>query len=169
MSPRNILIVLLFPLLALSLAACGRGDVSIQRNPNGGFDVTATLSEADVNTAITQALAASANPLLREPQVDLQAGRIVVNGQHERRDGGGTVSGSITIVPSVTDGNLTAQITEADLEGWDAADERIAQFNERLSSALAQLAERGRGVITMRAVSVTDNALEIQFTAQRRQ
>ena len=73
--------MLLLSLLCLvGLAACNRGEVTdIQRDPAGGVDVTAQLSETDINDAIADALAVD-NPLLRDPNVDLQAGQIVVSG-----------------------------------------------------------------------------------------
>lgn len=163
----NIRIVLLTLVLPFLLIGCNRANVDVERNPDGGVTVTATLSESDVNAAIDEALSQAENPLLRDPQVDLQAGQIVVNGQHERRDGGGTVSGSLTITVSVQGGLVAAQITQSDIEGFDLSDERIAQFNERLSNSLSRRAERDRGLITVQSINITDDALEIVFTAQR--
>lgn len=152
--------VLLIALLALPLAACDRGNVSIERNGNG-VNVTMSLTEAEVNAAVAAALAEGGNPLLRDPQVDLQAGQIVVSGTHERRDGGGPVSGTITISIGAANGALTAQVTSANIEGWDANDARIAQFNERLAQGLGRLAERSNGRVTVQSVNVTDSALDI--------
>ncbi len=164
MKIRLLMFIFAVPLL---LVGCNRANVDVERNPAGGFTITATLTEAEVNTAIESALAQSANPLLRDPQVDLQAGQIVINGQHDRRDGGGTVSGSVTVTLSVQNGALTAQITQADIEGLDLTDERIADFNARLAEGLARRAENNRGLITMQSVTVTADNLQIVFTAQR--
>ena len=46
-----LLTLLILPLLA----ACDRANV--QRNPEGGVDVTVTLTESEVNTLLTRALA----------------------------------------------------------------------------------------------------------------
>ena len=58
-------------LVVVLLAACGRADVNVQRNPEGGVTVTVSMTEQDVNAVVGEALA-EANPLLREPVVDLQ-------------------------------------------------------------------------------------------------
>lgn len=164
MKIRLLMFIFAVPLL---LVGCNRANVDVERNPDGGFNITATLNEAEVNTAIENALAQSANPLLRDPQVDLQTGQIIINGQHDRRDGGGTVSGSVTMTLSVQNGALAAQITQADVEGLDLTDERIADFNTRLAEGLARLAENDRGLITVQSITVTADNLQIVFTAQR--
>lgn len=160
--------LILMSLLLVTLAACNRGEVTdVQRNPEGGVDVTVRLTETEVNEAITDALNAAANPLLRDPSVDLQAGQIVINGQHERRDGGGTVSGSLTVTVTVEGGALLAQVTQADIEGWDASNERIAQFNQRLAENFSRRANRDNQQITVTAVNITDTELEVTFNAKR--
>lgn len=160
--------LLLMALLIALLAGCNRGEVTdIQRNPEGGADVTVRLTEAEINEAIADALATAVNPLLRNPQVDLQAGQIVVNGEHDRPVGQGTVSGSVTITLTIQDGTLLAQITQANIEGWDASDERIARFNERLANNFSRRANRENSPITFKSVTVTDDAVEVIFNIKR--
>lgn len=161
-------IVILMSVLLMILAACNRGEVTdVQRNPEGGIDVTVKLTETEVNDAIVDALNSAANPLLRDPSVDLQAGQIVINGQHERRDGGGTVSGSLIVTVTVENGALLAQVTQANVEGWDAGDERIQQFNQRLAENFSRRANRDNQQITVTAVNITDSELEVTFNARR--
>lgn len=150
---------------AVSLVGC-RGQFAVERNPEGGADVTITLAESDINAAITEALNERENPLLRNPQVDLQPGQIVINGEHERRDGGGTVSGSLTATVTVQDGAILAQVTQADIEGVDLRDERIARFNERLAENFNRRASRSDG-LTMQSVTITEDEIEIKFNVQR--
>lgn len=160
--------VFLFSLLLLSLVACNRGTVSdVQRDPNGGVDATVTLTEQEVNDAVTDALSKQANPLLRNPKVDLQAGQLVINGEHERRDGKGKVSGSVTVMISVQDGALLPQITKADIEGWDATDSRIAEFNQKLTDAFNRRANRDNKQITFQSIAITDNDLTFTVNVKR--
>jgi len=162
---RHILIVLL--LCVFGLVGCRRGDVtSVERNPEGGVSITARLTEADVNAAVTEALAQMNNPLLRNPQVDLQNGVIVINGEHERRDGGGTVSGSINVTLSVQNGTLLAQVSNLNIEGVAVSDERLATFNQRLANGFTARANRENRQITVDTVTVTDDAIEITITAR---
>jgi len=158
--------LLILLLATVALAACRRAEVTnIERNPEGGLDVSASLSEADINAAIADALAIE-NPLLRDPQVDLQNGQIVVTGSHEPRNGGETVSGSLTITLSVENGALLAQITQADIQGVDLSDERIANINQRISERLTTRANRENRAVTVQSVNVTDSAVEVTFNMQ---
>src|ERR1700755_3358387 len=107
--------VLLFCALILGLAACNRGNVSdVQRDANGGVDATVSLTEQEVNDAVVEALSKQGNPLLRNPKIEWQPGQMVINGEHERRDGQGTVSGSVTVTVTAQNGAILPQVTKAD-------------------------------------------------------
>ena len=64
-------------------------------------------------------------------------------------------------------GALLAQITQADVEGWDASDERIAAFNQRLSENFSRRANRDNRQITFKSVNITDDAVELVFNVKR--
>ncbi|MBC8171397.1 MAG: hypothetical protein H7X77_06980 [Anaerolineae bacterium] len=165
MKSRLLVLVLLFPLL---LVACNRAEVTdVQRSADGGIDATVTFTEDDLNTAIQEALAAGENPLLRNPQVDLQPGQIVINGEHDQRDGSGTVSGTLTVAVTIEEGQLKTTVTAATIESVPLSDTRVTQFNERLAEAFARRAARDRGVITVKAVTITDTTFEVVVNAQR--
>ncbi len=160
--------ILMLCLVVFGLAACNRGTVSdVQRDPNGGVDATVTLTEQDVNDAVTDALSKQANPLLRSPKVDLQAGQLVITGEHERRDGKGKVNGSVTITIAVQDGTLLPTITKADIEGWDASDARIAEFNQKLADAFNRRANRDNKQITFKSIAITDTDLTFTVNIKR--
>ena len=152
--------VLMLCMLILGLAACNRANVSdVQRDANGGLDATVSLTEQEVNDTVTEALSKQANPLLRNPKIDLQTGQLVINGEHERRDGKGTVSGSVTVTITLQNGSLLAQVTKADIEGYDASDPRIAEFNQKLADAFNRRANRDNKQITFTAITITDTNL----------
>jgi outer membrane murein-binding lipoprotein Lpp len=154
-------------LASLVLAGCRRGQVQdLQRNADGSISATVQLTEADVNTAISDALAANGNPLLRDPQVDLQNGQIVVNGTHEQRDGTGTVSGSFTLTLTVESGTIKAQIISANIDGVSLSDARIADLNQRLTDNFNRRANRENRRWTVNSLTVSDNAVDVSFTYQ---
>jgi hypothetical protein len=162
----NVRIFLLLCIPVLLLVACRRGDISVELNSSGGVDVSVVLTEADVSAVIADALAAGGNPLLRDPQVDLQNGAIFVIGEHDRRDGGGRVSGSFRVTVSVQDGAIFPQLTEVNIEGIDASDERIAQLNAQLAVGLLRRANR-TDAISVQSLTITDNDLTMVFNVQR--
>ncbi len=160
--------VLMLCMLVLGLAACNRGNVTdVQRDANGGVDATVSLTEQEVNDAVVEALSKQGNPLLRNPKIDLQPGQLVINGEHERRDGKGTVSGSVSVTITVQNGSLLAQVTKADIEGYDASDPRIAEFNQKLADAFNRRANRDNKQITFTAITITDTNLTFTINLKR--
>ncbi|MCA0454668.1 MAG: DUF2993 domain-containing protein [Chloroflexi bacterium] len=152
----------------LMSAGCNRGAVSdVQVDPAGGVDATVTLTEQEVNDAVVDALSKQTNPLLRNPKVDLQNGQILINGEHERRDGQGTVSGSVTVTITVQNGGLLAQVTQANIEGWDASDARVAEFNQHLVEGFNRRANRDNGQLTFKAITITDSNLSFTINIKR--
>jgi hypothetical protein len=161
-------ILLLALVGVLVLAGCRRAEITnIQRDAAGGVDVTAKLTEAEMNDAIADALAVS-NPLLREPKVDLQPGQIVINGKHDKRDGSGTVSGSLTMTLSIQNGALLAQVTQASIDGVDiTSDPRVAELNQRIAERVTRRADRENRQITVKSVSITSDTVEVVFNVKR--
>ncbi len=163
------LMMLLLAMGSVVLVGCGVGQVEISRDRGSDvFNVTVELNEDDIAQLVEQALAASGNPLLRNPQVDLQEGQIEITGSHERRDGEGEVNGRIVIVPSIQDGVLIIEVVEVDIEGVPVSDDRIEQFNQNLTQRIQRRLERRNHDITMTGVDVADNLMTITFDASRR-
>lgn len=156
--------LVLLTVLPFVLAACQFGNVSVQRNEGGGAAVTITLSESEVNTLVQTALTGTGNPLLRNPTIDLQPGQIVINGTHDRRDGSGTVSGSVTVTLSVSGGKVQAQITAANIEGVALTDERIASLNQQLAIVFGNRINRDNRNAQVTAITITDSSIQITIS-----
>lgn len=166
---RKLIIILLLVSSSLPLAACGAGRVEIVRERGSDvFNVTVELNEADIAQLIEEALLAGANPLLRDPVVDLQNGQIEVVGTHQQRNGDGEVTGRMTIVPSIQDGILVVEVVDFSIEGVDVSDARIEQFNSSLAQRITRRTEQRNRDITMTGVDVTENLLVLTFDASRR-
>lgn len=152
--------LILIAILGLSLVACNR-DVSIRPNGDGTATIVVSLSEQEVNTIVTSALNNASNPILENATIDLQNGRIVVNGDYNRQNGQGTVAGSLTLAISASNGNIQAEITAVDIDGWNASDERIEQFNANLENRLSSRASQNNSGATLDSISITEDAMEI--------
>lgn len=159
--------LILILIAIFTLAACNRDNVTVRPEGDGSTTVTVTLSEAEFNTVIAAALANTANPLLRDPSVDFQNGQVVISGEHDRRDGNGRVSGTLTMQVQVVNGAIDAQITAVNIEGLDMSDERIAELNQRLAERLAERAQRDNPLATLSSINITDDAIEINITITR--
>ncbi|MEO8610290.1 MAG: LmeA family phospholipid-binding protein [Chloroflexota bacterium] len=154
-------------LCIVGLAACNRGEVTdVQRDPSGGLDITAQLTETDISAAIADALAIQ-NPLLRDPKVDLQPGQIVITGTHDKRDGTGTVSGTMTVTLSVDNGAILPQVTQIDIEGIKPSDEQVTNMNQRIAERVTQRADKQGRQITVKSVDVTDTAVVVIFNLKK--
>ncbi len=164
MLPR-LLLVLLLP---LTLAACNRDNVDVQRNGDGTATITVTVQESEVNTMIVTALERADDPLLRNPSVDLQDGRIVVSGDYERQDGGGTVSGTMTLTATVVNGSLQIQVTDVTIQDFSMDDARIAEFNQNLAEAMAGRARQDNPRATLQSVTITDNTFSMTIVTETR-
>lgn len=158
--------MLLF-LVAVGLVACNRDSFGAQRNQEGGLDITVSATEAEVNTLIQTALTQSANPLVRNPSVDLQDGQIVISGEHDKRDGSGQrVNGTITVVPSVLDGRLAVQVTSVNIEGWDASDARVQEINQKIEQALQGRAVQDNPNVDLTRVMVSNDNLTFTISTR---
>lgn len=153
----------------LVLSGCVRGeDASIQFDPEGGVDVTVTLSEREVNTLIADAFSSQANPLLRDPNVDLQSGQLVITGEHDRRDGGGRVSGSITVTIAAVNDDLAITITDVQIEGITLDDARVTGLNQALQDRFLTRLNRDNSGVRVESVMLTDDQLEFRVNLRRR-
>ena len=166
---RHVKLGLLLVMGSLLMVACGTGRVEIIRERGSDvFNITVELNEDDVAQLVEDALEASANPLLRDPVVDLQNGQIEVTGTHERRDGSGAVNGRIILIPSVQDQHVVLAATEINIEGVAVSDERIEQFNNNLAERITGRVEQRTRSISLTGISVTDDLLVLTLDAAPR-
>lgn len=144
-------VVLLVPLI-LVLASCTA-------------TLTVEVSEAEIAKAIAEGLADSE---LSDLQVDLQDGYIDVRAEKEHPDGSGTDSLTFRLDLGVSDGHLTATISNAQLNGEPIDEEQVALWNERIAERLERAARR-RPNSTLQAVTITADKLTMswQVTVQR--
>jgi regulator of protease activity HflC (stomatin/prohibitin superfamily) len=154
--------------MAVGLVGCDRANVAdVERNPNGGVDISVSVNEQEVNEMVQRALDQQGNPLLRNPQVDLQAGQMVISGEHDSRELNRMVSGSLTVTATSTNNALQVQVTQVSIEGFDLSDERIAEFNQRLSTNLTDRLNRDHDNFSVTAVSITADALSFTINVRR--
>ena len=158
----NIRIILATLGAALVLVGCG-GRVNVQRDGQGGFDVSVALTEADVNAIVTDAVNQGDGDL-HDVTADLQNGQIVLAGTYDRAEGN-SVNGTITLTASVSGDLLDIEVLNVDIEGFDANDEQLARLNERIENGINRAAERNDRV-SLTSVTITDDELTIAINVQ---
>jgi hypothetical protein len=138
-------VVLLFPLLLL-LGACTA-------------TVTVEVSQAEVAKAVADGLADSKLSAL---QVDLQDGYIDVRAEKQHPDGSGTDSLAFRLDLGVSDGHLTATISQAQLNGQPVEADKVAAWNERIAERLERAARR-RPNSALQSVAITNDKLTMSW------
>lgn len=157
-------LVFLVCLAALFFSACGAVG-GVRRNPDGGIDFTVNLTEADMANVIGQALS-QAQLSLTNTTVDFQAGQMVVSGTYSRPEGG-SVNGNLTVTASMANGSAQVQVTDVNIEGFQADQARIDQINQRIADALTQRGNRENQRVSLTAISITDSAMVLTFNARQ--
>jgi hypothetical protein len=144
--PRIIFFGLIF-LLTVALSGCG---LNINRNADGSLNVEARMTEADLQSEISAAIA---DPLLRNFAIDVQEGHIRVSAERKRLNSEQTDRLSFRLTLSVSEGRLAAMISEAQINDQPVDPERVALWNERIANRLAGAAQR-RPDRTLQTVTV---------------
>jgi len=146
----------LFALLAaaLVLSAC---TLQIERNPDGSLQV-----ESNIPAEILQAEieAAISDPLIRDFTVDLHEGYVAVSAERARVSGDQTDTLTFRLDLGVSDGHLTATVSEVQLNGRPVEEARVAVWNERIANRLERAGRRNPDS-ALQAVTVTPDALKM--------
>ena len=142
------IIFLLVPVLFLS--GCQK---SITRNPDGSITAETSITQAELQQVITEAIA---DPLIKDIAVKLHSGYISVAGERERLNEPAKVDTlSLRLDLGVSNGELTASISNAQLDGVSIEADRVENWNQTIANRLANLMERGNRNATLQSVSIT--------------
>lgn len=141
--------IILLTALILLLSAC---KANISRNSDGSLDVETTMSQQQLQDAVTAAIA---DPLIQDITVSLQSGYVLVSGSRERlNDPGKTDTLSFRLDLGVSNGQLTASISSAQLDGVPLEQNRVDRWNESLAHRIADLGQRNPNSI-LKSVNIT--------------
>jgi hypothetical protein len=102
--------------------------------------------------------AAIADPLMRDLTADLRNGYILVSAERERVMSDETDTMTFRLDLGVSDGHLTATISDAQLNALPIEEERVAVWNERIATKLERSGRRNPDS-TLQAVTISDDAL----------
>ncbi|HET9911929.1 MAG TPA: hypothetical protein VFQ13_08575 [Anaerolineales bacterium] len=154
-------IIVLLTALVLLLSAC---KANISRNADGSFDVETTIGQQELQEAITAAIA---DPLVREITVSLQSGYVLVSGVRERlNDPGKTDNLSFRLDLGVSSGQLTASISNAQLDGAPMEQNRVDHWNQTITNRLAILGQKNPNS-TLKSVSITPSAVTMTWNVTK--
>lgn len=143
------------------LSACR---ANISRNSDGTVTVETTISQQELQEAITASIA---DPLITELNVTLQSGYVTVTGQRQRlNDASKTDSLSFRLDLGVSGGQLTATISNALLDNKPLDQSRVDHWNQTIANRLSMINEKNsKG--TLNSVSITSQAVTMNWTVTR--
>ena len=152
--------VLLIALVFL-LSAC---KANISRNQDGSFDVETTISQQELQEAITTSIA---DPLVKEITVSLQSGYVLVSGTRERlNDPAKTDTLSFRLDLGISNGQLTTSISNAQLDGVPIEQSRVDHWNQTLANRIAILGQKNPNS-TLKSVSITPTAVTMTWNVTK--
>ncbi len=147
--------------LALLISAC---NVKVSRSDDGSLTAETTVSQQQLQDAINSSIA---DPLIKDLTVSLQPGYILVSGQRQRlNDAGKTDTLSFRLDLGVSNGELTAAISNATLDGKPVEQNRIDHWNQTIANRIA-IAGKKRPNSSLQAVEVTTEAVTMKFTISK--
>jgi len=152
---------LIFVALALLASAC---NAKVTRNSDGSRTVETTISQQALQDAINASLA---DPLIKDLTVSLQSGYVVVTGQQERLNNAGksdTLRFRLDLAES--NGELTAKISTATLDGKTVEQNRVDHWNQTVANRIAIMGKK-RPNSSLQTVSVTTEAITMTWTVSK--
>lgn len=148
---------ILLIVLVVLLSAC---KASISRSQDGSFDVETTLSQQELQEAITASIA---DPLINEITVSLQTGYMLVAGSRTRlNDAGKADTLSFRLDLGVSNGQLTALISNAQLDGVPVEQNRTDHWNQTLANRIASMGQKNPKS-TLKSVNISPTAVTMTW------
>jgi hypothetical protein len=152
----------LFSLIVLMglLGALASGCVAnISRNADGSLTVETTMTAESLQAEVQAAIA---DPLVQNLTVQLEQGYISVSGERKRLNSDQTDTLTFRLDLGVSDGHLTATISNALIDGQAVEANRVALWNERIANRLENFGRR-RSNSSLQSVTITSQAITMTW------
>lgn len=154
---KRIATVGLIGVLVLVLSGCS---VDFARNDDGSLTATGVISGDSLAREVELALAERDTQIVGS-DVTLQNGYMDIVLERARDDDSGTVDTiSFKMELGVEDGKLTATVSDVQVNGEAANEERVEKWAERITKRLANQ-QAGNDRRTLEAVTVTPDSVEM--------
>jgi hypothetical protein len=144
------------------MSACSRANIS--RNNDGSLTLETTASQQEIQDAINASIA---DPLVKDLTASLQSGYILVTGQRQRlNDTSKTDTLNFRLDLGVSNGQLTATISDATLDGVPIEQNRVEHWNQTIASRIIILGKK-RPNSSIQSVSVTTQAVSMTWNVSK--
>ena len=157
MQPTSKKIFLIMYVLVFMLSAC---KANIARNDDGTLTVETAISQQELQDVVSAAIA---DPLVKNLTVTLQSGYVLVSGERQRLNDAST-SDILTfrVDLTVTNGQLTSSISNAQLDGQSVEQNRIDHWNQTIANRLSNPGQRSQNS-TLQSISISPEAVTMTW------
>ncbi len=154
-------LVFLVLLGAVVLSAC---KANLSRNDDGSVTVETSVTQEQLQEVISSSIA---DPLVQELTVSLQNGYVSVTGVRQRlNDASKTDEMSFRLDLGVSNGELTASISDAQIDGIAIEQNRVDNWNQTIANRLSMIGGGNRNA-TLQSVSITPEQVTMTWLASR--
>ena len=158
MQPTSKKIFLFMYVLVFLLSAC-KGNIA--RNGDGTLTVETTISQQELQDVVSAAIA---DPLVKNVTVSLQSGYLLVSGERQRlNDANKSDILTFRLDLSVSNGQLTSSISNAQLDGQPIEQNRVDNWNQTIANRLSNLSQRSENS-TLQSISITPEIVTMTWT-----
>ena len=148
-------------ILMLTLSAC---KANVSRNNDGSLSVETSVTQAQLQEIISSSIA---DPLIKSLTVTLQQGYVSVIGERERLNNASkTDSMSFRLDLGVSNGELTASISDAQIDGVSIEQNRVDHWNKTIANRIANIGSRNENA-QLQSVSITPEQVLMTWTVVR--
>lgn len=131
------------------ISAC---KANLSRNDDGTVTVETSITQEQLQEVISSAIA---DPLIQDLNVSLQNGYVSVTGVRQRlNDSSKTDTMSFRLDLGVSNGELTASISDAQIDGIAIEQNRVDNWNQTIANRISMIGGGNRNA-TLQSVSVT--------------
>ncbi len=154
------LFILSFVML-LALSACKS---NFSRNEDGTLTVETSVTQAQLQEVISNAIA---DPLIQDLTATLQNGYVSVSGTRQRlNDSSKTDTMSFRLDLGVSNGQLTASISDAQIDGVAIEQNRVDNWNQTIANRLSNFGGNNENA-TLQSVSITPEQVSMTWNVAR--
>lgn len=152
---------ILAAVMTLALSAC---KANLSRNDDGTVTVETAVTQEQLQEIISSAIA---DPLIQDLTASLQNGYVSVSGTRQRlNDPGKTDTMSFRLDLGVSNSELTASISDAQIDGVAIEQNRVDNWNQTIANRLSNFGGRNENA-ALQSVSITPQAVTMTWVVSR--
>ena len=154
----------LLTLMAAATLILGACKADFSRNDDGSLIMETTVTQEQIQETISSAIA---DPLMQDLTASLQNGYVSVSGTRQRlNDPGKTDTMSLRLDLGVSNGQLTASISDAQIDGVDIEQNRVDNWNQTIANRLSNFGGRSENA-TLQSVAITPEQVTMTWLVNR--